>query len=200
MTTPTPVKVKIQTSVFRLNTVKTVLIVMLGFFFSCNTSGKEEAASGRSENENVPSWTITLRGKVGVPTPGGKIVLRQLTEGGVEGEWQDTIMLKSNNTFEKKVRLTEPGYYVLNFYDKQAFNLILYKSDLEINVDGSNPQGFYEVKGSSDLELIQKVKERLNAVNAVNNSEEVARINAEYKIAFDEQNQHKIAGLQMRYQ
>lgn len=191
--TTTPAKVKIFKSAFPL---KAILIVMFGFFFSCNTSGKEEA-NEVSENGNVPSWTITLRGRVGVPTPGGKIVLQQLTEGGVAGTWQDTIQLKSNNTFEKKVRLTEPGYYVLNFYGKQAFNLILYKSDLEINVDGSDPQGFYEVKGSADLELIQKVKEKLNAVN---NSSEMARINAEYNTAAREQNQQKVAALQMQYQ
>lgn len=176
-----------------INTVRVFLILSLTVFFSCNTSGKEEL----SNDQNIPSWTVTLRGKVGTPTPNGKIVLQQLSDGGVPAQWQDTIQLKSNNTFEKKVRLTEPGYYTLNFYGKQAFNIILYKSDLEINVDGSSAQGFYEVKGSADLELIQKVKERLAAVN---NSPEVARINTEYNEAVKQQNQQKVFALQGQYQ
>jgi peroxiredoxin len=178
---------------FSQRSVRAYLIMTLVLCLACNTSGKEE----NDLKDAVPSWIVTIKGKVAVPTPNGRIVIQRLTDGNTPGEWQDTIQLKSNNTFSKKLKLTEPGYYRLNFYDKQALNLILHKSDLEINVDGSSPQGFFEVKGSPDLELIQRVKNKLDAAN---NSPAVAKINQDYSTAVQQRDEAKISALQDQYQ
>ena len=172
--------------------LKALLILSLVLCLACNTSGKEDS----SVADDAPPWFVTIHGRVGVPEPNGKIVIQQLNEGGQTSGWQDTIQLKGNNTFSKRVKLTEPGYYRLNFYNKQVLNLILHKNDLEVNVDGSNPQGFYEVKGSPDLDLISKVQEKLAAAN---NSPEVAKINAEYSEAVKQQNMQRISALQGQY-
>lgn len=168
------------------------LFFLVALCFSCTTSGKEEKTEASGEGT---AWYVTIRGKVGFPQQDGQIVIQELKDNAATG-WQDTIRLKSNYTFEKKIRLTEPGYYKLNFYNKQVLNVILDKADIEVNVDGNNPQGFYEVKGSPDLELIRQVQEKLSAVEG---SEEVKKLNEDFQVAVKNQDQQKIAQLQSDY-
>jgi peroxiredoxin len=120
-----------------------VIVLMV----SCSSSG------------SAGSWTVTITGKVGHPQDKGLITIQELKEDGAGGNpWMDTIHLASNYTFEKKVPMKEPGYYRINFYDKQHVDLILYKSDVQVSVDGNNPGGFVEVKGSPDMDLIMEVQ------------------------------------------
>jgi peroxiredoxin len=177
----------------RQNTLEGFLVLILVLCLSCNTSGKDDTPT----TDEPPSWFVTIRGRVGSPIPNEKIIIQQLNEGGTVSGFQDTIQLKSDKSYSKKIKLTEPGYYRLNFYNRQVLSLILHKNDLEVNVDGSNSQGFYEVKGSPELDLINKVQQQLASAN---NSQEVAKINAEYEVAVKQQNQERIAALQNKYQ
>jgi peroxiredoxin len=126
---------------------KILLFIALAVFLtvSCNQQTKE------AEN----GWYITLKGTVGFPQK-GKITLLPILPG--EEVKEDTIVLNSDYTFNKKIFLTEPGYYRLNFYDKQVMNVILDKSDIEINVDGNDQYGFAEIKGSPDHNLINEIQ------------------------------------------
>lgn len=169
----------------------TIFLMLFAMSFSCNSSGKEDKAE-----EQQAGWTVTVRGKVNNPQQ-GQIYIQELKDNGGGTGWQDTITLKSNNTFSKRLRLTEPGYYRINFFNKQVLNLIVNRSDLEVNVDGSNPQGFVEIKGSPDLELIKKVQEMQAAVN---NSPEVAKLNEDFNAAVQQKDEQKIAALQEQYQ
>jgi peroxiredoxin len=166
-------------------------LAVFALFFACNTSGKEEPKAGDTA---APSWFVTIRGKVGFPQE-GKIVIQELKDNATS-QWQDTITLKSNYTFSKRIKLTEPGYYKINFYNKQVLNLILDKSDLEINVDGNNPQGFFEVKGSPDLELIRAVQEKLSAIE---NSDAAKKLNEDYQVAAKNQDKERMAQLTNNY-
>jgi peroxiredoxin len=168
---------------------KALCFLLFALSFSCTTSGKEE-----QQPVNDGSWTITLKGKVGFPQQ-GKITLQELKDGSLGS--QDTIRLKSDYTFVKKVKLKEPGYYRINFYDKQMVNVILSKSDLEINVDGNSAQGFYEVKGSPDLDLIRQVEE---IQNKMNNSPEMAKLNQDFSDAVQKKDENMIVKLQQDYQ
>jgi peroxiredoxin len=187
-------KLKAQSGKLKIHTlglnIRAFCFLLFALSFSCTTSGKEENAALKDE---APSWIVTLRGKVGFPQQ-GQIVIQELKDGAVG--WQDTITLKKDFTFVKKVKLSEPGYYRLNFYNQQVMNLILDKNDLEINADGNNPQGFFEVKGSPDLELIKYVQDRLANVN---NSPEVAKLNQDFTAAVQQQDQKKVEALQMQY-
>jgi peroxiredoxin len=173
---------------FRL---KAFCFLLFALSFSCSTSGKEEHLKN---DEQVSSWFVTVRGKVNFPQQ-GQIIIQELKDGNATG-WQDTITLKSNNTFAKKIRLTEPGYYRLNFYNQQVMNLIIDKSDLEVNADGNNSQGFYEVKGSPDLDLIRQVQERLESFNG---SPAVAKLNQDFTVAVQQKDDQKVATLQGEY-
>lgn len=166
---------------------RAVCFLLFAIFLSCSTNGKEEQADNGS-------WTITVSGKVGFPQE-GQITIQELKEGG-QG-WQDHIALKDDYTFSKKITMSEPGYYRLNFYGKQMVNLILNKSDVEVNVDGNRQQGFVEVKGSPDMELIRQVQE-LQA--QMNSDPAVGRLNEQFTTAAQRKDQEAMEALQLAYQ
>ena len=120
------------------------IVACLFIVVSCSSSKIEDGG-----------WDITLKGKVSFPQQ-GIITLRELTPD--NRAKIDTIVLGSNNTYEKKIRLMQAGFYQLNFYNLQILNVILNKSNFEVNVDGNNMQGFSEVKGSPEHDFIARVQ------------------------------------------
>jgi peroxiredoxin len=155
------------------------------FCFSCSFSTKEESGAG--------GWTVVVSGKVGFPQK-GQIIIQEIKNGALG--WQDTVMLKSNYTFSKKINVSQPGYYKINFFNRQFVDLILFKSSVEVNVDGNDPNGFAEVKGSPDIEVIRKTQMLMRDAES---SPEIAKLNAEFNAAAAERNQEKMASLQDAY-
>lgn len=168
-----------------MKTILKVAVLSLIVLVSCSSSS--------SETENG-SWYVTIRGKVGFPQQ-GQIVIQELKSSTSAG-WQDTILLKSNYTFSKRIKLTEPGYYRINFYNTQVLNLIVDKSDLEVNVDGNNPQGFSEVKGSVDMDIIMNAQRLLRATETM---PEVEKLNQDFALAQQTGDQNKMLALQQQY-
>jgi peroxiredoxin len=154
--------------------------------FSCSNQEKQKT-------ESADGWQVTLRGKVGFPSPGGTI---SLTEIGLGGDVDDTIALKSDYSFEKTVTLKEPGYYRLNFYDLQYVDMILDKSDLEINVDGNSQGGFAEVNGSPDHALIAQVQKGLQEAQS---GSTFRSIESDYQLAVGRKDQQRAEALQQAY-
>jgi peroxiredoxin len=122
-------------------------------------------------------------------------MIQELKQGGLG--WQDTIQLKSNYTFLKKVTIKEPGYYRINFYNKQMVDVILYKSNIEVNADGNDAQGFAQVTGSPDLDIIHEVQ---GLMNQLNSSPEVAKMTEEFTKAGEQDDKKKVKELQLQYQ
>lgn len=143
--------------------------------------------------EEKPGWDVTIRGKVGFPTSGEVSILELRPDGSGA---KDTIKLKSNYTYEKKIRIVEPGYYQLNFYNKQIISFILDKSDLEINVDGNSANGFFQVKGSPDHDLINQVQQ---VMTRVQDSPDLMTIQTEFSLASSNQDMERISELQLEY-
>ncbi|MCE7862389.1 MAG: AhpC/TSA family protein [Bacteroidetes bacterium CHB5] len=143
--------------------------------------------------EKKPGWEITLTGKVGFPQT-GEISVKELREDNSGAT--DTIKLKADYTFNKKLRLTEPGYYQVNFYNRQVVNLILDKSNVTVNVDGNRPDGFVEIKGSPDQDLIAKVQQMMSNAQS---SPDIALLEQEYALASAQNNQTRVAELQQQY-
>lgn len=164
---------------------KVLSFVLFALCSACSTSGKEEPADG--------AWYVTIKGKVGFPQE-GKITIMELKEN--SAGWQDTITLKSNYTFVKKVKVTEPGYYRITFYNKQAVDIILYKNDLEVNVDGNNAQGFSEVKGSPEIEVIRKAQTMMQETEHL---PEAVKLNEEFAAANQQGDAAKVSDIQQRY-
>ncbi len=154
--------------------------------------------NGCSSNGQQPKkdagQTITVSGKVGFPQT-GSITITELKNSG-QG-WQDTITLKSDYTFSKKITITEPGYYRINFYNQQSVDIILDKANLEVNVDGNNRTGFSEVKGSPDIELIKKAQSFTQGLQA---TPEFLELSKKFDIARQSNDPVKMAELQKQYQ
>jgi peroxiredoxin len=174
----------------RMNWINRIFAFGLLIFIvsiSCSSGSREE---GRAD---AGSWTVLVTGKVGFPQQ-GQIVIQQVAGSGTA--WQDTIKLKSNYTFAKKVTLSEPGYYKINFYNRQFVDVILHKSNLEINVDGNDPMGFVEVKGSPDLEIIRQAQTMLQEADQ---SPVIQKLNQDFAVAVQNKDEAKIADLQEAY-
>ena len=160
-------------------------LLLFVFCFSCSFSTKEESEG--------PGWTVVISGKVGFPQ-NGQILIQEIKNGALG--WQDTVMLKSNYTFSKKVNISQPGYYKVNFFNRQFVDVILYKSNIEVNVDGNDPNGFVEVKGSPEIEVIRKTQALMREGES---SPEIAKLNAEFTQASQARDQEKMAILQETY-
>lgn len=169
-----------------ISKILTFCFVLFAFCFSCSSTSKD--------TEDQASWDVTIRGKVAFPQK-GQITIQQLKAGGGAG-WQDTILLSSKSTFAKKIKLSEPGYYKINFYNRQVVDFILYKSNIEINVDGNEPRASVEIKGSPEIDLIRKVQIIMRNAEI---SPDIERINQEFQTAVQVKDDVKIAALQNEY-
>lgn len=163
--------------------------VMLFAFVTCSSSGKEETET------TADKWKVTLNGKVLNPQS-GTIEIAEITDGGNTTGWKDTITLRGDNTFTKEVSLEAPGYYRINFYDRQVINVILYKSDLDITVDGSDMQGVTEIKGSPEVDFIMRATQILQAFQQ---SPEAAALMDRFEEARDSGNREEITAIQQEY-
>ncbi len=164
--------------------MKTVVAMIIGIliFTSCSSRKIEDAG-----------WDVTIKGKVGFPQS-GVITLRELTPDNT-GKI-DSVALGSNYTYTKKIHLIQPGFYQLNFYDLQIVNVILNRSDLEINVDGNNMQGFAEVKGSPEHDLISKVQSMMSSLTSM---PELVSIEKQFNEAAQVHDESKIESLRAQY-
>ncbi|MCU0357082.1 MAG: TlpA family protein disulfide reductase [Cyclobacteriaceae bacterium] len=163
------------------------LLIVVLLLLGCSSNGQQAKNDG--------SWEVTVSGTVKFPSKSGTISISEITRN--NDGWKDTIRLKSNSTFAKKVRLKEPGYYKINFYNQQTVDVILYKSNLTVNADGNQGNGFFEVKGSPEIELIQYTQTTLNGVQS---SPEAQALINDFNKAVAANDQKKIAELQQAYQ
>lgn len=105
-----------------------------------------------SNSEDISQDGITISGTVDNPKD-GLILLKAITN--TSFETLDTISLKDDKTFSFMFD-GEPGFYRIDFFGAQAVTLILDDSNIELNVDGTNPRGKFEVKGSPEYDQIIK--------------------------------------------
>jgi len=110
------------------------------------------ALSACQTTESSKEAQITLSGKVNNPMEG--VVLLEDYEQR-EIKVIDTIEINDDGTFSHGLNGITPGYYRLNFYNRQQVNLILTDKDLNMEVDGNGPRGVAVVTGSQEMEDLQ---------------------------------------------
>jgi peroxiredoxin len=172
---------------YRINKLFTVCFLLFAFCFSCSSASKEDPKT------NADTWEVTVSGKVGFPQQ-GQITIQEIKNGALG--WQDTVKLKSNYTYSKKVKLSQPGYYKITFFNKQFVDFILYKSNIEINVDGNDPNGFAEIKGSPEIDIIRKTQTILRDVES---SPEMQKLSQDFAQAAQVKDETKMGELQSVY-
>ncbi len=150
----------------------------------------------QGENVDDKSWEVTVRGKVNFPSPGSIIISEMRQTASAVKPIQDTVVLKPDNTFEKKLTLREPGFFRMNFYQNQVVDLILDHSDLEVTVDGNGPGGAASVKGSPDIDLINRVQKTMSDAQQ---SDAAKAIEQEFQTAVQQNNRTRIEELQEQY-
>ncbi|MTI39341.1 TlpA disulfide reductase family protein [Fulvivirga lutimaris] len=164
---------------------KVMFRILLGLVIitSC-TSG-----NGSVEVENG----INISGTVGFPQTGDILIEEYV---GNKPQPFDTLKLDENYKYSKNVNIERPGYYRLNFYNKQFVNLILNEDDVVVNVDGNERGGFVEISGSKDhdfIEMVQKMNAEFQA------SPQVAEINNRFGLANSQQDAAAIATIRDEY-
>src|SRR5258708_7071502 len=153
-------------------------------------------ASISCNSEKKPTdngWDVIIKGKVNFPQQ-GNIQIQELRNDG-SGK-QETITLQKDNTFSKTLHLMEPGIYGINFYGKQAVNIMVDHSAIELNVDGNNQQGTVEIKGSPDHDLYQKIQAMNRGLQDV---PELKTIEAEFQKAAAAKDDKKMDELRTAY-
>jgi peroxiredoxin len=156
---------------------------LLFFSLSCSTD-KKTADSG---------WDVVISGKVNYPQQ-GQILIQEMKNDGT-GKL-DSVKLNKDNTYSIKLHLTEPGIYGMNFFRKQSVNLMVDHSNIEVNVDGNNPQGLVQIKGSPDHDVFNKVQQ-LYQESQQNPS--LAAIEADFQKAASVKDEKKMMELQGAY-
>ncbi|TRX52423.1 AhpC/TSA family protein [Fulvivirga sp. M361] len=149
-------------------------IGLLYFILVLATSCQSGAGSDKPAQDQTDGNYITLSGTVGYPQEG--LILLEAYQGAQNiTTVVDTLLLDdATYKFSERVLVDKPGYYKLNFYNKQAINLILHKDDVEIKVDGNAQNGFAQITGSSEYDFIKDVQ---GMNQAFQSSDEIQELN-----------------------
>ncbi len=131
------------------------LLFVATLFASCDSQSQPNKAGTKQGKPGE----ITINGKVKQANP-GYVVLTELKENGFQSV--DSVKLKKDNTFTFKRTVAEPGFYMLNFFNQQKVLVVLDKNNIEVTADGNNPAGNFTLKGSKDVEDLQKVSKLQN--------------------------------------
>ncbi len=153
---------------------------------SCSNQEKEkQSADG--------GWDVVVSGKVAYPG-NGKITIQELTNADLPNT--DSATINDDGTYAAEVHIAEPGFYRFTFSNTQSVDLVLDRSNIELNVDGNDQSGNIEIKGSPDYDLIRGVQARMQAFQQ---GPEAKQIEAEFQQAVLQKNEALIAQLQDRY-
>jgi peroxiredoxin len=119
------------------------------------------ACANKEKNQTEGGWDVTVSGKVKFPKENAMVQIQELTPAG--NARLDSAKVAADGTYSKTMHISEPGYYRFNFYDLQLVDLVLDKSNIELNVDGNDQSGNVEIKGSPDYDLIVDVQQQLGS-------------------------------------
>lgn len=102
---------------------------------------------------------VKLTGKINNPFTDELVLVEKLSGSSIETI--DTIPFKSNGKFEAFLKVDDPAFYRLNFFNRQFVNLVLTGNEKEIilEVDGDRPTGLAVIKGSKDTDLLRAINE-----------------------------------------
>ncbi len=146
------------------------------------------------KKSEMPGWDVIISGKVGFPKE-GVITIKNLMDTTDHGKVVE--FDKQTYTYKSTVKIAEPSYYRLNFFDAQFVDLILDKNNLEVNADGNSEKGFFEVIGSPDM----KIFEAIQAIQSgFQSSHELAKLNEDFNQAVSSKNERNIANIRADYQ
>jgi peroxiredoxin len=158
---------------------KLLKVLLMLFFISC------------SADKRAQSGEITIKGKI--KNPAQAIVLLERIDGSTLTT-VDTIVVKKDGTYFSNYKANEPGYFRLNFYGIQFVTLLLTDENIEVNVDGSARNGWFEVKGSTSMNQLSELNGLVQSFNAA-----VSRLDEQFQAAYAANDQAKMNELRTQF-
>ncbi len=171
-----------------MNVTENCFITILGCCILTACSPGKSSEQSPTEKKGV----VQIEGSINYPSD-GYVVLEQIGENNIDVV--DTLMVSSDSTFRYSLDSAKPGFYRLNLYDKQYVNLILDQEDVNIVADGNRPDGFMEVKGSTDTDYFYKVSDIMRDFQ-----QDVNGLNADFMKARADEDEDAMKSVEARYQ
>lgn len=157
------------------NVMTGVWTLALMAFFSCG--GSESSTDGK----------VQVTGKI-ENAPEGVVVLSQFTDS--RPKVLDTLDLNSNGEFSYEVAVETPTFYELNIYGQKVVRLALFKEDVDVKYNFSNPESLI-VEGSADTKEMMKIEKLMEAYQA-----DVNKLNEAYYEAMSKNDSEAIKKIQ----
>ncbi len=149
-------------------------------------------AQSQSVEDTAIGKSVVVSGTVASPQA-GVVVIEEFAMEQRKFAAYDTVEV-SANAFDHTLYFDVPGYYRLNFYNKQFVNLIIDEDDIEVNVDGSDVNGFVEIKGSKDIDHLTRLNQVLQGF-----ADREAGINQTFQTAVAAKNNEQIEQMRDDY-
>lgn len=149
-------------------------------------------SESQSNSQSNQDQLIRIEGKVNHPMNEGSVVLEKIGES--EISTVDTLIISRDSTFRYALKSAEPGFYRINFYDRQYVNLILNDENVKVTADGDRPDGYAKVEGSTDTDYFYSVNEITRDMQ-----QKINEMNADYLNARADGNEEKMKEIEERY-
>ncbi|MEQ8470804.1 MAG: TlpA disulfide reductase family protein [Marinoscillum sp.] len=109
-------------------------------------------------SEGSPKQGVNITGKVENPISGELVTLNEFTPKGLQPI--DTIEVGKSGEMNFYVNVESPTFFRLNFYNRQQLNLVLdgTEDEVEILIEGNNPQGEVSVTGSKHTKYVKQLE------------------------------------------
>lgn len=140
---------------------------------------------GGTENSN--EGVVQVSGKI-ANAPDGLIILSQFTDS--RPKVLDTLEVSSSGEFSYDLEVDTPTFYELNLFGEKAVRLALYKEDVELKYDFSNPASL-AIEGSQDTKEMLKIEQLMEAYQL-----DVNKLNEAYYEAMSKNDSEAIKKIQ----
>lgn len=158
------------------NTMIGVFSLALMAFFSCG--GNDAASEGK----------VQITGKI-ENAPEGLVVLTQYTDS--RPKVLDTLEVDSEGAFSYDLEVTTPTFYELNLYGQRAVKLALFKENVEVKYNFSDPTSL-QIDGSEDSKEMLKLEKLMEEYQLT-----VNKLNEQYYEAMSKNDTETIKRIQL---
>lgn len=158
------------------NTMIGVLSLAVMAFFSCG--GNDAATEGK----------VQITGKI-ENAPEGLVVLTQYTDS--RPKVLDTLEVDSEGAFSYDLEVTTPTFYELNLYGQRAVKLALFKENVDVKYNFSDPASL-QIEGSEDSKEILKLEKLMEEYQLT-----VNKLNEQYYEAMSKNDTETIKRIQL---
>lgn len=145
-----------------------------------------ESKSGNQEHQ------IRIEGKVNHPMDDESVVLEKIGQNEISPV--DTLIVSRDSTFRYALKNSSPGFYRINFYNRQYVNLILDDESVKVVADGDKPDGYAKVEGSEDTDYLYEINDIMQDMQ-----QKINEMNADYMKARADGEEDKMREIEERY-